>query len=412
MSTTTAIVPGDDTVATNRSEAVAGSEHAAIFVWGFWAFLTVQAFVCVYRYASRTPFLEDWYWVDLMTGHKNLTWSWLWEQSAGDHRQPILKALFYLNYKLFGIDVRPVLYLNLSLFVLLAAGMIWAARRVRGVTSFTDAFFPILLLTIGLAELFIWGEAALYVISTFLVGAFLIIHMVYGPRLTPAPALAAGFCLVLLPLAFGSGLTYVPFLALWMGYTGYQLIRSSNPVERRAGYICLFAAFAGFFVVAACATGYKRSSTDLDETVTSFQNGPVKVFKTTLKFLAMSLGPAARRPAYPVSGLIVVALIVVCTACLATSILRGDPRKRPTAVGLSLFLMAYLLTALAVGVSVRFLSHELSILPTLCGSVRATYVWRLFCLGMLRTVPMDQTGANGPLHHGRLQPAAQQHDRA
>jgi hypothetical protein len=136
-----------------------------------------------------------------------------------------------------------------------------------------------------------------------------------------------------------------------MVYTGYRLARSSVPVERRTGYICLLSALAASLVVAAYITGYKRSRIDIDDNVTSVGVGPVEVLKTTLKFLAMSLGPAARRPAYPVSGLVVVALILVCAACLMTSLLRRDPARRTTAVGLSLYMMAYLLSALAIGVS-------------------------------------------------------------
>ena len=351
MSATTAIVPRKDALPTLGGEAIPDVRQAALFVWGSWALLAAQAYFYVYRYGCKTPYIEDWHFLDPVTKHQKLTWSWLWEQAGSDHRAPVLKALMYLDYKFVGIDVRPILYLNVSFFVLLAAGMIWAARRVRGVTVFADAFFPILLLNIGHGEVFMFAQTYFYVATTFLVGAFLIIQMACGPQLRPFPAIVAGFCLVLLPLTYSGGVAYAPFLGIWLAYAGYQLARSGDPVERWAGYICLFSALAGALVVAAYMRGYHRIPIDYQEGVTSVQIGPVEVSKTILKFLAMSLGPWARRPAYPVSAFLAVGMLLVCAACLATSLRSREPGRRFTAVGLSLYLMAYLLTALALGVS-------------------------------------------------------------
>jgi hypothetical protein len=351
MIVTSAITQRDSAVPTLKSAGDTDVEHAALFVWGFWGSLAIYAFYYVYRYGPGTPFVEDWNFVDFLTGKQELTWSWLFEQLHGGagHRIPIAKLLFYLDYKLFGVDVRPVLYLNVILFVVLAAGMIWAARRVRGVSSFTDAIFPILLLNVGQGEVFTLSQTCVYVITTFLVGAFLIIQMAWGPRLRPAPAIAAGLCLILLPLVFSGGMAYVPFLGLWMGYTGYQLVRSSNPIERWAGSICLFSMLAAFLIVAAFMAGYQRSGFDIQEDVSPV--GPVRFLKTSMKFLAISLGPWARRPAYPLTAVLVVAMLLVCATCLATSLLWREPSRRPRAVGLSLYLLAYLTTALAVGVA-------------------------------------------------------------
>jgi hypothetical protein len=351
MSATTAIVERNDAVRTHASTEIPDDTHAALFVWGFWALLTAQALFCLYLYGCKTPYLEDWHFIAPITGQRQPTWSWFWEQAGGDHRIPVLRALFYLDFKLLGIDVRPILYLNLALFVVLAAGMIWAARRVRGVTTFSDAFFPILLLTTGHAEVLMFAQTYVYIATTFLAGAILIIQMACGPRLKPGPALAAGLCLVFLPLTYSGGVAFAPFLGLWMAYTGYHLLKSSDPVDRRAGYICLLSTLAAFLIVAGYVTGYHRHRIDYQEDVTSVRIGPVEVVKTILKFLAISLGPWARRPAYPFSAILVVAMLLVCAACLATSLRRREPGRRSTAVGLSLYLMAYLVLALAMGVA-------------------------------------------------------------
>ena len=352
MNLETAAVRTDKTGRPAASDGLDGDDRAAFFVWGCWAFLMAQALVYVFRHGSKTPYIEDWYGVDLLTGRQPFSLSWLWEQvPRGDHRVPIFKVLFYLDFMLFGVNVRPFLYLSLGLFGALSAGLMWAARRARGTTSFADAFFPVLLLNLGQGEVFQYAESAVYVICTSLLGVFLIVQVVWGPRLRPAPALAAGLCLVALPLTFGGGVTYVPFLALWMALTGYRLSRSKDPIERRAGLICLSSAVAASLVVAAYLTGYHRTHFDENESVTSIRLGPVQIIKASLKYLSMALGPAARRPFWPYSGVTVAALILAYLACVAAPILGRKPGRRDTAMGLALFAAGYLVTCLAVGVS-------------------------------------------------------------
>jgi hypothetical protein len=55
MIATSAIVPRDNVLPTLKSEGQTEVEHAALFVWGFWALLAVQAYFYVYHYGSKTP---------------------------------------------------------------------------------------------------------------------------------------------------------------------------------------------------------------------------------------------------------------------------------------------------------------------------------------------------------------------
>ncbi len=122
---------------------------------------------------------------------------------------------------------------------------------------------------------------------------------------------------------------------------------------------------------------------------------PGRSSKMTLKFLAMSLGPWARRPAYPASAVLVVAMPPLARGSPgAPSLKRREPGRR-AAVGLSLYLMAQPSTAPALSVS-RFVGPSHSFYPRFA-AVSGALMLGVLCLGVLRTFPMDRRGANDPL---------------
>jgi len=81
MLATSAIVQGNNALPTLKSQGDTDVEHATLFVWGFWALLAIQAYSYVYRYGSKTPFVEEWNAVEFLTGKLKLTWSLLWGQN-------------------------------------------------------------------------------------------------------------------------------------------------------------------------------------------------------------------------------------------------------------------------------------------------------------------------------------------
>ena len=211
MSITAPLLDAEELVPQRDLSGVAPRSYAAHFVWGFWEFLFVLALSWVYQYGSRIPLMEDWFYIDFLTGKLQLTFNNLWAQGWSDHRSPLPGLLLILDLKLFGPNVLPLLYLELMFCGVLSAGLIWAARQVRGRTDYADAFFPVLLLHFGHAETFLWAGTLAYVMTTFFVGCFLIIQVVTRWRPGPLAALASGTCLVLLPLCYGGGCAYYPF---------------------------------------------------------------------------------------------------------------------------------------------------------------------------------------------------------
>ncbi len=215
-------------------------------------------------------------------------------------------------HALLGIDVRPILYLDLALFVVLAAGLIWAARRVRGVTSFTDAFFPILPpdhrsgggAHVGL-QTYVYGR------HQHVSGGSVPDHPdgVRGRGSYPTCTLAAGSLPdVLLPLTYGGGVAVCTFLlGLWMAYTGYQFAQVERPPWTGGpGTSASCQRSAALLGRRRLCDRVSQASHRLSDDRRDVGSGsaPVEVLKTILKFLAMSLGPAARaRPAYPFSAI-------------------------------------------------------------------------------------------------------------
>jgi hypothetical protein len=337
-------------LARELSEGVTRS-YAPHFVWALWELLFVLALTCVYQYGSRVPLMEDWFCIDFITGKKKLTLDALWAQGWSDHRSPLPVLLTILDLKLFGPNMFPLLYLQLILCGVLAAGLIWAAMHVRGRTDYADAFFPVLLLHFGHAEIFLWAGTLAYVLTTFFAGWFLIIQVVTRWRPGPLAALASGTCLVFLPLCYGGGCAYTPFLALSLGYSGYQLLHSSPRGARTPGGLCLFFALLAFLLLAVYLHGYKPATFDMTDETVSRPLTPAAVARTTLQFMTVGFGPAVRPPAFPLSGLIAASLLLVGIGHLATSLLPRGSAERECALGLAFYLMACLAILLAAGYS-------------------------------------------------------------
>jgi len=355
MSITAPVLAEDELVPQRELSEVASRSHATIFVWGFWAVLFPEAVYYLYRYGTGIPLDEEWYALDFLTGKLKPTLSVLWSQGSGivswsGHRTPLPTLLIYYDVKSFGVNFWPILSLHLAICGVLAAGLIWAVGHVRGRLEYADAFFPLLLLHIGHYEIWLWSGTLPYVLTTFFAGCFLIIQVVTRWRPGPISALASGMCLLLLPLCYGGGAAFTPFLALSLGYSGYRLNQSRERSERTAGGLCLFFSLAAVLVFAAYMYGYKEpkvdTSVELQPTATAWV-----VVKSTMKFLAMGFGPAARPQAFPASGLVVSALLLVAFGCLLSSLRRQSPAGRDRAVGLSCFLMGCLGVSLAAGYS-------------------------------------------------------------
>ncbi len=270
--------------------APTGTRDAAVFVWSVWIGMVVAALWFTWNFGSKYPYYDDLGLSLWLSGEFPVTWDWLWEQS-NDHRLPLPKLLWILLYRVSGGDFRAAMLFNIVCVAALAAGLICVARRIRGRSSYADAFFVLLLLTWQeKLTLFLWGYILQLTLSTVLVGAVLIL---IAAEQVPSVgrAVLAGLCIVLLPLCGANGLAFVPVLALWLAVVGlYGLLRQRSVA--RAGLLLGLSILAVATVV-LYYVGFDRaqaSSPDLDASTMIRRLGAGATWKSAFAFITMGFG--------------------------------------------------------------------------------------------------------------------------
>ena len=329
---------------------------AKLVIWFVWVGMTLAALVYVARYGSDVPSWDDWDMVPILTGHQPVTWDWLWSQH-NEHRVPVPRLLLLGLAAVFGIDFRTGMYVNAVAASLLAAATMLTISRLRGRSILTDAVIPILLLNLGQGLNFIWGWQVEFFASTAFASAALLIVALWGNRPTVWVALAMGSCIVLLAGTGAHGVALIPALASWLAMAG--MLRwheaTGKPTDDRSSrtlrldaVILLAVAVLGLLLTACYFIGYER--------VPYHPTSPGRRASviTSLKFLSMSFGPAARA-AWPFSGFLVLVLTLGAGIVLLHRVnpLRAKGARRRVvelyrALGLLCFLGA--MASLAVGI--------------------------------------------------------------
>jgi hypothetical protein len=315
---------------------------ASWFVWAVWAVMLLAALVFAGRYSGNVPFWDDWNLVPVLTGNQRLTGAWLWEQ-INEHRVPLPKLVLLSLYRVTANDFRAGIFFNVVALSALALGMIVAARRLRGRTSYADAFFPLVLLNWEHYETFLVSFALNLVVPTALAGLMLLIITRTPIAFRAATAIPAGVCLLLLPLCGANGVALVPALALWLGYMGWLRWRSADSSGKRDGLLMGGLAVVALVLVVLYFAGYEKPYYTYDPRLM----GPWEYLRTSVQFLCMSFGSALRL-VWPFSGLVVIALLFLTLLVLGRAWWEQPP-ERLRALGLLLFLAAMFSLALGLG---------------------------------------------------------------
>lgn len=318
-----------------------------VFVGSVWTLAVLAALVFVLRYGSAIPYMDDWNWVPVLSGEQPVTLSWLWQQ-VDEHRVPLSKLLLVGLFQLCGKEFRAGLIANVVLSGLLALVMILAARRLRGRTSYLDAFFPLLLLNLG-DEIFFLGLGVSVIPSTVLAGIVLVLMVRLGRPPTFGMTFWAGAGVVLLALVGTTGLALVPALVPWLVYLGIQQLWSTRPGAWWKVLVIGALAAGALLLVPLHFIDYKR------EGVHPPSPGLLGSLWAGLEFFSISFGQAAAhlfwdRPIWPVFGLGIALLSLLSAALLARVCLR-QPEERPRAVGLLCFLGAMATLGFGIGLT-------------------------------------------------------------
>jgi hypothetical protein len=298
------------------------------------------AFAFVTSYGSPVPLLEDWDLVPVFTGHQPLTLRWLWSQN-NEHRNPFPRLILVGLDKGTGYNFRAGAYFSAASLAALAFIMILVSKKVRGWTSYTDAFFPLILLHLGQFENLLWSWQLTLLSSAIVASVLLLVIVHRGNHLSFRAALLASVCLNLLPLCGANGLLLVPFLATWLGYEGARSWLSPVPQSRRTTLVLIGSSLSTLVVMGLYFVGYEPVS------YAHPSAGVAASLRTALQVLSMSLGPPPASVWY-LWGIAVVSLLVASVILLIRKYY-SEPLERPRALGLFLFLAAMMCLALGIG---------------------------------------------------------------
>jgi hypothetical protein len=328
---------------TDGAEPTRAGRFAPLVVGVVWAGMLAAALLFVWNYGSNAPYWPDeWRYATILTGEQPVTAAWLWEQHF-EHRLVVPKLIWVSLLDVTDNDFRAGMYGNVLLLGSMALGLILVARRLRGRTSYTDAFFPLILLNWGHWDNILWAWQIQFISSTVLTGAFLLIIVLSGARLLWPGICLAGTCLVLLPVCGANGLAFVPALSLWLVYAGVLswLCRCGVAGKRDALLAWAFAV-AAVLILYLSFVGYEKPAHHPQG------NGIRDTLVMATRFLAASLGPESGLSWWPYSGYGVVGLLLAGAAILALIWLRR-PDQRLRAAGLLCFLGGMACLALGIG---------------------------------------------------------------
>ncbi len=296
---------------------------APIFVWLTWAVMLIAAVAFIIRFGMNIPFWDDFELIPPLVDSKQVTLSWLWSSHNG-HRILLPRLILLAAYHLTNNDFRVGMFFTIAVLAGAAASLIVAARSFRGGTSYTDAFFPLILLSPGQHANFLWS----YMVSFALGSALTLGLMLTQLRTASVPqaehrlksTVLFGVLLLSLALCGANGIAFVPALSAWSLYIAAQDFRSSRPGSRRLALVRVLLtapALIALFLYFGGGQGASDAS----------RGGPEEIARTSLQFLSLGAGSAVAQ-IWPYSGVFTLGLFMMTLLLLVVSWIRS-PSQRP-----------------------------------------------------------------------------------
>ncbi len=343
------------------------------FVWGVWGLMLLGNLVLVMRTTGRYPFSDE-----LRLVSESITPGWLWQQHA-EHRVPLAKLIWLGVLQLANYDFRAINAVNILSVAAAAAAMTVAAGRLRGRVRYSDAFFPLAMLSFGQIQNFLWSWVLNHILPNLIACGLLLVVALRGRQPRLRDTFLVGAVLVLLFLSGPIGLPYVLAFAAWLGYCAILKLQSpGEPHGRRDGLITLGLAVASVAMVGLYFVGY-HVKPGTAAGVPVVETGLKDALTASFRILCVSFGPTVVKYVRPL-GLTLLGLILTSAVVLARTWL-GQPRERLRAAGFLLILGATGALLLVVGRARAGLGWQWHLggiylnmaMPALC----ATYLTRI-----------------------------------
>jgi hypothetical protein len=329
--------------------------------------MVIAALVYIAIHGHNVPWNEDWTMVPPLVGQEPHLFGWLWAQN-NEHRVPLQKAIYLILLRASGGNFRIGMFANILLLAGLSLAMILTARRLRGgQTKLADGFFPLALLHLGHSQNMSWGWQISYVISTILVGLWLLIIAREPWPLPPRVIVAVGLVVVLLPLSGANGLIFTPFVASWLitGILAYGHAMTARWVApfQSACVVVSITLVVVYFIGWAPHGISEHPNPGLGPTVLA-----------GLKFIGMAIGPVGSHKSFCAATFLLLASSIIP---LGLGWARSSERFRIFGFLIFAGAMAALAGALAWGRAGWGMSTRYSLLsvPGLCA---AYFAWLLY----------------------------------
>lgn len=307
---------------------------APLFVGVVLLLTAAGAMTAVNQRAPRLPFWPDeWRYVPEVLGERPAGVGWLFA-FHNEHRIPLPKLIWLEFSRASGFDGRWLGTLNVLLMAVSAALLCRGLKKLRGLTRWSDAFVPLLLLHAGHLETLAWPFQISFTLIILLqsLGIYAILSLRGRDPDASSPLL--GFCLLLMPFCGASTFPFVLLLAPWL------LVISRRDPKPGRRHLSMGLAAAALLLV-PLYFGYERPA------YLPPSPGIGATLSVAFQTFAGSLGFEGNRH-WTLSGWI--ACIVAFAA--AFMILRGRrrvPDLRRPATGMLLFFAALVGLALIVG---------------------------------------------------------------
>lgn len=329
-------MPGDMSSSDRAPRAWQSNWGPQVFVWGIWLALTCMMLGFVKTFGVDFPYYDEWEMVPTLMGAKHITLKWLWSQH-NEHRIFIPRLVYLVVERVARYDFRAGMYFDALALSASAAALILLARRARGYTKYTDAFFALVLLNLGQAQNLTNSFQVAFISGTLLSLAALALSAL--PQLGFRGAVALGICTAMMPLLGGHGLALVPALALAVVFTGWGLRRSPRGGRKMLVVWALAALAVG--LMAFYFVGYERPAKH------PLTHDMKPILDSAIQFLTVGLGSAVHLgwPETEVPLLLVLGASIVALIWVALK----RPGDRGTAIRLLLFLGA--MVSLSLGIS-------------------------------------------------------------